>query len=415
MTAPDTDAAACAYYDGECRFCIALVGRFEGMLAKRDIDLMALQTAGAAALLGISDDRLLTEMRLRLRDGQVFGGADAVMEIARRIWWAWPLWALGRIPGAMPPMRAAYRWIARLRGCADGVYEHSPHTGSTWSSALPLLVLPILALMTAPLMPRWVFMWAMAFAIYAGCKWLTFRQTRADTTTRCRVLGYLLAWPGMDPQGFLEQTRPVERPGLSEWIAAALKTTLGVILVWGFARKASPFSGLLSGWIGMIGAMFVLHFGSFHLLSLCWRRAGIDAVPLMRNPMRATSLGEFWGRRWNTAFHELAIRFTFHPLRRRVGVSAATVLTFIASGLIHGLVITVPAGAAYGWPTGYFVLQGLGVAGERTALARRLGFGAGWRGCLYTMVMAAGPAAWLFPPVFVQRVILPMLGAIGAL
>jgi hypothetical protein len=32
----------------------------------------------------------------------------------------------------------------------------------------------------------------------------------------------------------------------------------------------------------------------FHLLSLAWRHAGVNAVPLMRNPMRATSLGEFW-------------------------------------------------------------------------------------------------------------------------
>lgn len=132
MTARDTNAAACAYYDGECRFCIALVGRFEGMLAKRDIDLMPLQTAGTAALLGIPDDRLLTEMRLRLRGGQVFGGADAVIELARRIWWAWPLWALSRIPGAMRPMRAAYRWVARNRGCADGVCQRSPKTRSSW-------------------------------------------------------------------------------------------------------------------------------------------------------------------------------------------------------------------------------------------------------------------------------------------
>jgi predicted DCC family thiol-disulfide oxidoreductase YuxK len=118
--------ADCAYYDGECRFCIALARRFERVLAKRDIDLRPLQTSGAAALLGLPEDQLLSEMKLRWRDGQTFGGAEAVVEIARRIWWAWPLWALSRVPGAMRPTRAIYRWVARNRGCADGVCQRPP-------------------------------------------------------------------------------------------------------------------------------------------------------------------------------------------------------------------------------------------------------------------------------------------------
>jgi alginate O-acetyltransferase complex protein AlgI len=75
----------------------------------------------------------------------------------------------------------------------------------------------------------------------------------------------------------------------------------------------------------------------------------------------------------------------------------------------------VPAGGGYGLPTGYFVLQGLGIAGERSSLGRRLGLGGGVRGWLYTVLVAAGPVAMLFPPVFVQRIILPMLAAIGAM
>ena len=45
--------------------------------------------------------------------------------------------------------------------------------------ALPLLILPVVALLLAVVMPRWGFMWAMAFALYAGCKWLTYREARA--------------------------------------------------------------------------------------------------------------------------------------------------------------------------------------------------------------------------------------------
>ena len=100
--------------------------------------------AGAAAnprrvsgLLGVPEDQLLDEMRLRLHDGTVFGGAAAVVEIARRIWWAWPLWALSRLPGAMRPMRATYRWIARHRSCVNGACEIDAHDAHRqWDSCL---------------------------------------------------------------------------------------------------------------------------------------------------------------------------------------------------------------------------------------------------------------------------------------
>jgi hypothetical protein len=164
----------------------------------------------------------------------------------------------------------------------------------------------------------------------------------------------------------------------------------------------------------MTGVIFTLHFGTFHLMSLAWRRLGVDVTPIMRNPFKSTSLADFWGRRWNTAFHELAARFTFEPLRARVGASAAALVVFLVSGVVHELVISLPAGGGYGLPTGYFLLQGLGVAGERSRQGRRLGLGRGWRGRLFTALVAAGPAYWLFPLPFVHRVILPMLAAIGA-
>src|SRR6185436_4806464 len=200
----------------------------------------------------------------------------------------------------------------------------------------------------------------------------------------------------------------------AEWTAAALKTLLGIALIWVAVRLAQPVSVLLAGWVGMTGLMFVLHFGTFHLLSLGWRTLGVDARPVMQSPLRSTSLAEFWGRRWNTAFHELATRFTFRPLRPAAGPVGATLLAFLASGLIHELVISLPAGGGYGLPTGYFLLQGLGVVGERSGPGRWLGLGRGWRGWVFTTLMTAGPAFWLFPPPFVHNVILPMLGVIGA-
>jgi alginate O-acetyltransferase complex protein AlgI len=272
------------------------------------------------------------------------------------------------------------------------------------------------ALSSVPL-PRWVLMWAVAFALYAGCKGLTYREALTGRVRpgRWRAAGYLLFWPGMDATAFLYGIDRIRPPRPSEWTAAALKTLLGVALIWAAARLAQPISAVLAGWVGMTGLMFVLHFGTFHLLSLGWRTVGVDARPVMQNPLRSISLAEFWGRRWNTAFHQLATRFTFRPLRPAAGRVGATLAAFLASGLIHELVISVPAQGGYGLPTGYFLLQGLGLLGERARAARRGGLGRGWRGRAFTFLVAAGPAFWLFPPVFVRHVILPMLGAIGAL
>jgi hypothetical protein len=281
---------------------------------------------------------------------------------------------------------------------------------------LPLVTFPIAVFLMASQTPAWGFMWAMAFALYAGCKWLTYQEAQARGVVAGRLfgLGYLLAWPGMDAAAFLDGTERPAPPRTAEWMVAALKTALGAALLWIAARVALPEYPLLAGWLGMAGLIFILHFGTFHLVSLGWRTIGVNAMPVMRNPVRSTSLTEFWGRRWNTAFHELASRFTFRPLRPIVGATGALLLVFVVSGLIHELVISVPAHGGYGLPTGYFLIQGLGVAAERTQLGRRIGLGRGWRGSVFTVLVTAGPAFWLFPPPFVHHIVLPMLAAIGA-
>jgi hypothetical protein len=285
------------------------------------------------------------------------------------------------------------------------------------AALLPLVALPGTALLLQPRLPPWVFMWIMAGSLYAGSKWISYceardRGIRAD---RLRTFGYLFAWPGMDAAAFLRRSETVRRPEAAEWIAAALKTALGICLTWAIARTVAPTRPLLAGWIAMIGLIFILHFGTFHLLSLAWRSVGVAAAPIMRNPLASTSLAEFWGRRWNIAFHELAARFTFRPLRSIVGAIGASLLVFVISGLVHELVISVPAQGGYGLPTMYFVVQGLGLTAERGRWGRRLRLGHGARGWLFTTLVTAAPAVWLFPPPFVRRVILPMLAAIGAI
>ena len=253
--------------------------------------------------------------------------------------------------------------------------------------------------------PAWLVMWALAVAIFALCKCLALSAAKPGGGWRCAA--FLFAWPGMDAGAFLH-TRS-ERPPLTEWLAAFAKTTLGALLYFGAARQfAHP---LAVGWVGMTGIIFLMHFGSFHVLSCGWRSIGVQALPIMDNPIAAKSAGEFWGRRWNLAFNELAVRFVFRPLTRRIGVQRAGIAAFVASGVIHELVISLPACGGWGLPTAYFFLQGCGVALERSRFGRKLGL----RGWLFTFLLTAGPAFFLFHPPFVRGVILPMMKATGAL
>ena len=69
---------AAIYYDDECGVCRSILQRFGRTLARRGFTFVPLQSPGAARVLGVSEDHLLDEMRVRSDDGAVFGGASAV-------------------------------------------------------------------------------------------------------------------------------------------------------------------------------------------------------------------------------------------------------------------------------------------------------------------------------------------------
>jgi hypothetical protein len=280
-------------------------------------------------------------------------------------------------------------------------------------------------------------MWLMVGAIFFGCKWLTaWRAQKPNVHLELNAtLGYFFAWPGMDAEKFLapKPSRArldwFEQPSLAllptlVW-QASTKILLGAVLLVGVAHLVHQ--PVLAGWIGMIGMILILHFGLFQLLAARWRKAGIDVEPIMNAPLRSKTISEFWGRRWNSAFNRLAFEFISRPIARHFrgrsscdtalgsptistlhfGRAIATLTAFLVSGLIHELVISLPAGAGYGVPIAYFLLQGIGILFERAFPQIR--------GRIFIILITAVPAFWLFHPPFVHNVIVPFMKAIGAL
>lgn len=160
--------------------------------------------------------------------------------------------------------------------------------------------------------------------------------------------------------------------------------------------------------------ILILHFGSFQLLSCAWRAVGVDARPLMTHPLASTSVSEFWGRRWNAAFRDLTYRFVFRPLTGLLGPRWAIAVGFAFSGLVHDLVISVPAAGGYGGLSVFFLIQAAALLTERSRPGRRLGLGHGWRGWSFTMLALALPAPLLFHPPFLHQVVVPLMKALGA-
>lgn len=264
--------------------------------------------------------------------------------------------------------------------------------------------------------PRWLLMWLLAAAIYFALKLLTWSTAEKAHVPLWRQAAYLFAWPGMNADRFFtaDDANRIEPPMIRQWLAGAINFTAGGIIFWTAQYWLPPSSLILLGWAGMIGTILMLHFGSFHLLSCFWRSVGIDARPIMNGPTHSTSIAEFWGRRWNTAFRDITYQFLFRPLRLKFGAAAALFVGFVISGVIHDVVISLPAGGGYGGPTAFFTIQAVAIFFERSRIGRMLGLGQSGRGWLFTAIALLMPVQLLFHDAFVTRIAVPFMEALGA-
>jgi predicted DCC family thiol-disulfide oxidoreductase YuxK len=102
-------------YDGGCGFCFRWVHLWEKIVSRRGFAVKDLQSASAEGIFQVPPENLLDDVRVLTRAGKLESGADAYLYIARRIWWAWPFYAVFSLPGFNEMLWWGYRWFNRNR------------------------------------------------------------------------------------------------------------------------------------------------------------------------------------------------------------------------------------------------------------------------------------------------------------
>ena len=413
MTDSNAKPTGWIFYDAACSPCVTARQRTGRLFASRGFAWLPLQIPGSAARLRVPESDFAIRLHLQLADGRVLNNADALGLLCRSVWWLWPLGVLLLTPGFREIGRATYDWIARNRYCVTGActVNRNQHGTVTLSDWLVAALVPGLTGFVCWAQPAWVQMWALTLALGIALKWLTWREALAQgiCPSPARAFLWFAVWPGMDGRAFLDESWHASRPRIAEWLWPTAATALGASLIWLLAPLLVASHRMAGAWVGMIGIVLSLHFGIIRMLSLLCRVRGMNANPIMNSPAAAVSLADFWGARWNTGFSIPARRLILQPFARRHGTGAAGILVFLISGLLHELVISLPARGGYGFPTLYFLLQWLGLVCERSRIGRRLGLGAGFGGWFFTMSVIIAPLYWLFHPPFANRVVLPFL------
>ena len=309
------------------------------------------------------------------------------------------------LPRAGDALLAALAVLSAILALALLV-THIPRSRSARTAAWALVVLAVGAAHgVTSTQPAGLRMLVVIAALLFAMKAVVSVEARARDGTRLplrRWLAFATLWPGMRAALFAH-LRP-GRPGAARllWtglVHTALGASLFVLarLTWQVTASAALSSLLLLPALSLL-----LHFGAFDLVAGLWRRAGADVPPLFRAPLRSTSLGEFWSRRWNLAFSEMTSLVVYRPLAESAGRRTALVSAFLFSGLLHEAAISLPVRAGFGGPLLYFAIHGVLTQIERER---------GPFGRAGTVLALLLPLPLLFHVPFLRGVIWPLLGA----
>ncbi|KAK6154457.1 hypothetical protein DH2020_008705 [Rehmannia glutinosa] len=142
---------------------------------------------------------------------------------------------------------------------------------------------------------------------------------------------------------------------------------------------------------------------------------GLELEPQFDEPYLATSLQDFWGRRWNLMVTSILRPTVYDPVRRistrilgrRWALPPAIIATFVVSGLMHEVIYYYVTRVAPTWEvTWFFVLHGFCVAVEVGVKKALKGGGWGLPPAVsrpLTVGFVAVTGGWLFFPQVIRN------------
>jgi alginate O-acetyltransferase complex protein AlgI len=217
---------------------------------------------------------------------------------------------------------------------------------------------------------------------FTGMKVITVTVDYSGKKTKPKFIPWLAfaaGWAGMRVQPFETLGQPA-LPHAWAMIRFGISRVIGGLLLIVLAHGIVGLhfdTGLTYFWLSpllLVALSLILHFGLLSIGAGQWRLMGVNTYYLFRQPAKAMSLTEFWGKRWNLAFIEMTTIAIFRPLRGNIGKTGALAVAFLFSGLLHELALSVPVNNGYGLPMLYFVIQGVVLLVEKKLISCNTAF-----------------------------------------
>ncbi len=263
-----------------------------------------------------------------------------------------------------------------------------------------LMVIHWLAIDLSPLSR----MFLLTTGLLLSCKNIgMFESGQYTTISWQKKFLFYYAWIGVNPRPFA-RTFKQRTWNWNELILAFGSILLGVgfLAIFLFLRTNQRYSLLASYLLLLPGLSLIFHFGILRAGLVIWERFGVSYSHFFQNPFKFQSLHDFWSRRWNFPYVEMLSLIFVRPLLKHCSGTTIHFLSFLFSGILHEIAITLPIQSGFGGPTAYFLFQGLMVWFEKKYELKDR-WGAWYKPVAVLSLVLLVPL--LFPPKFVSEVL----------